>query len=45
MYNVKPETALSKPEFHEATYIWWFNKGTNGIYRFGKFSIRLNRLT
>ena len=33
MYNVKPKRALSKPEFHEATYIWRFNKGTNGFYK------------
>ena len=37
MGTVKPETELSEPEFYEATSIWWFNKGTNGIYRFGKF--------
>ena len=36
MYNVKPETTLSKLEFYEATSIWRFNKGTNGIYWFGK---------
>ena len=37
MGTVKPETELSEPEFHEATNIWRFNKGTNGIYRFGNF--------
>ena len=37
MDTVKPETKLSEPEFHEATNIWRFNKGTNGIYRFVNF--------
>ena len=37
MGTVKPETELFEPEFYEATSIWRFNKGTNGIYRFGKF--------
>ena len=37
MGTVKPEAELSEPEFHEATNIWRFNKGTNGIYRFVKF--------
>ena len=37
MCNVKPETDLSKPEFYEATTSGGFNKGTNGIYRFGNF--------
>ena len=36
MGTVKPETELSEPEFHEATNIWRFNKGTNGIYWFEK---------
>ena len=36
MGTVKSETKLSEPEFHEATNIWRFNKGTNGIYRFVK---------
>ena len=36
MGTVKPETELSEPEFYEATSIWRFNKGTNGIYRVGK---------
>ena len=37
MGTVKSEIELSEPEFHEATNIWRFNKGTNGIYRFVKF--------
>ena len=37
MCTVKLEIELSEPEFHEATNIWRFNKGTNGIYRFVKF--------
>ena len=37
MGTVKPETELSELEFHEATNIWRFNKGTNVIYRFGNF--------
>ena len=37
MGTVKPEAELSEPEFHEATNIWRFNKGTNGIYRFVNF--------
>ena len=36
MGTVKPETELSEPEIHEATNIWRFNKGTNGLYRFVK---------